>query len=68
MNMKNILLLLFLLLGTNCVFGQKSNCKDKAKLFVHHFKILDSIAAVTTNDTLINCQASIQYMEDNTGI
>jgi hypothetical protein len=67
--MKSILmsLLLFSCL-TSCIVAQKNPCRGRAKSFEYHFKILDSIARITAIDTLSNCQPSIQFMEENTGI
>ena len=67
--MKNTFLFLIILTSfSGCAVAQKGDCKDKAKSFRHHFKILDSISKATTIDTLSNCQRSIQFMEENTGI
>jgi hypothetical protein len=67
--MKKIILLCFWLSSfTICAIAQKANCKEKGKVFKQHFGILDSIAKNTANDTLTNCQPSIQFMEENTGI
>jgi hypothetical protein len=36
--------------------------------FKYHFSILDSVSIRAVNDTVYKCSASVEFMEENTGI
>jgi hypothetical protein len=62
--------LAILLFASLCGFtsGAQKATQNKMEQFKHHFSILDAIAKETSSDTLLNCIASIQFMEKHTGI
>lgn len=64
---RNIAFILFLSFCiTNC--AQKIITSRDKKDFVYHFRIIDSVAAVTIGDTLVNITESIAFMEKETNI
>ena len=66
MNMSRYLTLLLLVIGVNS-YGQKISERQS---FNTHFKILDSLASVTRNDTIYTGRyvESISFMEKHTKI
>lgn len=64
---KNIVFVLFLSLCiTSC--AQKIVSNRDRKTFEYHFRILDSVAAKTNGDTLVNITEPIAFMENKTDI
>lgn len=63
---KTISILLLISVCSFSVYAQQG--KQSVEQFKYHFRILDSVAKVTTSDTLSNCIASVQFMEKHTSI